>query len=352
MRTVEVDADKTLLELLTEISGVVLRCDDFHESLDYIVKQTTCALNATSGSLAVPAGESDSLEIISSYNHNSKEIERLNKAELLQPGEGIAGRAFSTGNVVQTPNIRCSEEFKSVFSKNRENYTSVLAVPLQVECEKIGVLNFTFAKKRMLNKENRYLLQIAGNHIAIAIRQGELVEKLQQKNKELLQMAREDSLTGLPNHRRIHEILSRELKRAHRNKTPLTVAMVDVDYFKRINDIHGHPVGDIVLRKLAAILREELRAPDRVGRYGGEEFLVVLPDTDLNAGFEALDRTRRKIGADGVVAGKRNISVTISVGLTGAGPDDYPSKASHLVKKADRQLYAAKKAGRNICHTG
>ncbi len=352
MQTVIVETEKSILELLAEISGVVLRLDDFHESLDYIVKQTTRELGASSGSLAVYSRDTENLKIISSYNHSMQEIERMNDNNLLQPGKGIAGRAFSTGEVIQTPNIRCSGEFMSVLPQACENYTSLLAVPLQVKDEKIGVLNFTFARQTVLSENNRYLLQIAGNYIAIAIRQSELTEKLQQKNEKLLQMAREDSLTGLPNHRRIHEILRQEFNRARRNKAHLTVAMVDIDYFKRINDTHGHPVGDLVLRKLAAIMDEEIRGHDRVGRYGGEEFLIVLPDTDIEAGFEALDRIRRKIESDGVIIGKRNISVTVSAGLTEAGPDNYPEKASSLVKIADRQLYAAKKAGRNNCYTG
>jgi diguanylate cyclase (GGDEF)-like protein len=345
----QVESSETVLKLLTGISESLLTCKDFHKALDRIIELTTKELGASSGSIAVPDSSGNHLKFISVYNHNPEEIKILNREEPFSVNEGVAGEAFSSDKILQVQDIHDSSSFKPVKIKQPEQYRSLLAVPLSVENETIGVVNFTFKEKTKLSNRNRFLLDIVGNHIAIAIRQGELNEKLQKSNRKLKNMARSDSLTGLPNHRHIHKILVRELERARRYEKPLAVVMADIDYFKKINDTHGHPVGDLILKKLANIFKEEIRNIDAVGRYGGEEFLFVMPQTADGGAIKMADRIRQKLNDEKITVGDKNINVTLSAGVSSATFPSSARSASELVKKADDALYRAKKAGRNCC---
>ncbi len=153
-----------------------------------------------------------------------------------------------------------------------------------------------------------------------------------------------DSLTGLYNHASTKELLQRELARARRNGTLLSFAMLDLDHFKRINDAHGHAVGDAVLRLLARTLRQRLRATDIVGRHGGEEFAVILPECTAENARKVIDGIRERFARLAIPAGEDTLHVHFSAGIA-AYPEwdtDY-----QLSEQADRALYAAKAAGRN-----
>jgi len=158
--------------------------------------------------------------------------------------------------------------------------------------------------------------------------------------------ATRDSLTNLWNHNRVIEILIEELARSERQSTPVSVAMVDLDHFKEINDTHGHLVGDEVLREVAARLMNAVRAYDSVGRFGGEEFVVILPGTSRATANATAERIRAEIARSPVRSSAGQISLTASLGIVtregGAGQD-----ATALLAAADTALYAAKEAGRD-----
>jgi diguanylate cyclase (GGDEF)-like protein len=154
-----------------------------------------------------------------------------------------------------------------------------------------------------------------------------------------------DSLTGLLNHTSVKDTLEREVAQARRTGSTLCVALLDVDHFKQVNDRYGHPAGDRVLKALAQLLQQRLRRSDVIGRYGGEEYIVVLPNTGVDLAVEVLDRLRIAFGAVEYRAGDGVFKVTFSGGVAG-----YPANAESptaLIKLADRALYAAKAAGRN-----
>lgn len=158
-------------------------------------------------------------------------------------------------------------------------------------------------------------------------------------------LAATDALTGLMNRRRFFQRLEAEVARAARFSRPLSVAMVDVDHFKRVNDTYGHATGDAVLRAVAQTLREALRAMDAVGRVGGEEFAVLLPETGLEAAAGVLERIRQAVaGLEVMAADGRQVRVTVSAGVAAwqAGEE-----AEAALRRADAALYAAKSAGRN-----
>ncbi len=156
-----------------------------------------------------------------------------------------------------------------------------------------------------------------------------------------------DDLTGLLNRNYILQRLEEEFARARRYRRPLAAAMIDLDNFKAINDLCGHPAGDRLLRRIAQLLRGEMRKQDFIGRYGGEEFLAVLPETTADDGAVLLERCRKKVAEITARRGKNSegIPVTLSAGVTElAGGDE---NLSELLERADHLLYRAKEEGRD-----
>lgn len=170
------------------------------------------------------------------------------------------------------------------------------------------------------------------------------------ENARLFESATRDSLTGLLRREAVLDELTREVRRAFRFSRPLTIAMADLDHFKEINDRHGHLAGDLLLKKAARTLSRGLRSTDVVGRYGGEEFLIVLPETDLAGAIHGAQKVRGLIESLAVrLDGGETVSATVSIGL--ASLDEFPHDArpsvDTLIAAADARLYLAKHAGRN-----
>lgn len=153
-----------------------------------------------------------------------------------------------------------------------------------------------------------------------------------------------DSLTGLYNHTHILQLLEDCSFRARRENKPLSFAMLDIDHFKRVNDSHGHPMGDRVIKSLALFLKQRLRKTDYIGRYGGEEFAVVMPDTDLAAAWGVLDEIRQRFAEIHYPAQPADLCCTFSAGVVEIAAED---DALMMASQADEALYRAKKAGRN-----
>lgn len=164
-------------------------------------------------------------------------------------------------------------------------------------------------------------------------------------NRKLERLANTDGLTGLANRRSTLETLQRLWDKSVEGGAPLSVVMLDIDRFKRINDTYGHKAGDTVLIAVAATLRRQARGSDICGRVGGEEFLILLPASDLNQAAAAAERVRRAIQARLVDIGAASLEVTVSVGVAQRGPQC--ATPDELVCAADRMLYRAKEAGRN-----
>ena len=174
-----------------------------------------------------------------------------------------------------------------------------------------------------------------------------LQDEVEEKNRELERLSISDGLTGLFNHRHIHALLHEEFERVDRTGERLAVAMFDLDHFKSVNDTHGHQAGDRVLQQLAEILNESAREIDRVGRYGGEEFMVLLPDTSIDDAEVFVERVRREVARRPfAIGGAEPLRMTISAGIA-TYPHSDIGNAETLVRAADEALYAAKAAGRN-----
>jgi diguanylate cyclase len=168
--------------------------------------------------------------------------------------------------------------------------------------------------------------------------------ELKAAYKRIEELAELDELTGSFNRRCIMRMLYDEIARAQRSKTPCSIALIDLDWFKRINDAHGHPIGDEVLRTFAITVFANIRAIDKFGRYGGEEFLLVLPDTPHDSAARILDRLRAIIADLDWSAFSPSMRVTISAGVTMLRPDETEDS---FLARADNALYEAKARGRN-----
>jgi diguanylate cyclase (GGDEF)-like protein len=172
---------------------------------------------------------------------------------------------------------------------------------------------------------------------------------LRQTLREVEELAIRDSLTGLFNRRHMQELLAQESLRHARSGTPLTIALVDLDHFKQVNDVHGHSVGDAVLCNAAKVLQDQVRRTDVVGRWGGEEFLMILPDTPVQNALPVLERARAALQATVVSQTAAELRITLSAGLAQRQCD---GSVSVMLDAADKALYAAKASGRNRCLVG
>ena len=172
-----------------------------------------------------------------------------------------------------------------------------------------------------------------------------MAEAVQERENVLKDSAARDSLTGLYNHGRIEEFLELEMRRSRRSNGLVSFVMIDIDHFKLVNDNHGHQAGDEVLRRLAAILKANAREGDLVGRYGGEEFAVILPLSSPEETQAFCERIRGIVEASPIVFGELRLSITVSLGWTALRP--VTSEPYDVIHQADKALYEAKSAGRN-----
>lgn len=176
---------------------------------------------------------------------------------------------------------------------------------------------------------------------SLAIKETELKAVIAQADE----VSHTDSLTLIPNRRQIIGDLQREVIFSDRYGAPLSISLLDIDFFKTINDNHGHIAGDDVLRQLAGELRDHIRHPDTIGRYGGEEFLVVLPHSTVKAATEQAERLCRHVRSLALQSGKSRITLTISIGI--AQYKIHKEDWQDFLRRADRALYQAKDAGRD-----
>lgn len=193
---------------------------------------------------------------------------------------------------------------------------------------------------------NDYITKPFSNDLFMArirtnVRSYQLLQEVQEKTIQLEKMALTDGLTGLSNHKHIFTILDTEIDRVARYGHELSILMMDLDKFKAMNDAYGHQFGDVILKKVSEIIKDSIRSVDYAGRYGGEEFLVILPQTDRDTAWHIADRIRIRVSR--IRSTHEDITVTISGGVA-----QYRNEtANNFVKRADKLLYLAKESGRN-----
>ncbi len=248
--------------------------------------------------------------------------------------EGVLGRAVLSRRLQYLPDTRLDPDFIA----DEAGISSEICLPLIVNDHVLGVLNVETGAERRLQARDVELLSTFGQQVTVAIENARLFQQVQQ-------LAITDPLTGLFNRRHFFDLASREYERARRYRRPLGILLWDVDYFKQVNDTHGHVVGDMVLQLIAGRCRETLREVDLMGRYGGEEFVALLPETEHCSLAQAAERLRQAVAEAPFLVRGRVIQLTISVGA--AGQDDSCSSLEALLSNADQALLTAKNGGRN-----
>jgi diguanylate cyclase len=170
------------------------------------------------------------------------------------------------------------------------------------------------------------------------------IAKLHQELDRVSAQARHDPLTGALNRKGLEEAVDKEVSNVRRKESPLSVSLLDIDNFKKLNDTLGHATGDIALAHLATVAKECMRPQDTLARYGGEEFVILMPDTPLDKGIEAMTRLQRELTKKFFLAGSEKILITFSAGVAQLAPDE---KGGDAIKRADQAMYLAKRAGKN-----
>lgn len=237
-----------------------------------------------------------------------------------------------------------------------EGIRSSLTCPLIAEGKPVGFLFFSSREKNTYEHLHQEIFLYLAGQVAQIIEKSRLYQKIIDLNKnlqdayqQLQERASRDSLTGVLNRGAILEHFSQQLQHARTNQLNLAVIMLDIDHFKRLNDTYGHVNGDIVLRNVASILREGTPAPGRCGRYGGEEFLLVLSEEMAERASEVAEKIRKTLAESFVNLDGTPVQVTASLGVAQLREQPQAS-TTELIELADSRLYLAKQNGRNqVC---
>ena len=292
--------------------------------------------------------------------------ERINRTPLkFKIGEGIIGQAAKIGKIQHCKNSKEDSRFSNnLLQANDLLPGSIISVPVSAVNGLIGVLNISHPDANYFSEWNIRLLQIYKNmigelitnyrlprQIAVQIKQLEAaLENMKQLKKYHESMSMLDELTGLYNRRYFYMQIEAALARSKRFKQPICLLVLDLDYFKAINDTYGHGFGDIVLKDVANSLKEEIRESDILARFGGEEFVITFTDIDRKKGKLFAERIRKRIASLGWKVQGKEVKITTSIGVhclieEALEQDNFDIEA--LLNYADQALYAAKAGGRN-----
>jgi diguanylate cyclase (GGDEF)-like protein len=253
-----------------------------------------------------------------------------------KPGGTLLDFAVKNRGPVYISDVR---EYRSpVMPFKTDNVGSVFVLPLLYEKDILGILVLLMEKTDALGSHQRDLLEVLVNQAATSLANAKF-------HAEIERLAVTDGLTGLFNHRHFQERLAHEFDRLGRFAEPVSLLLIDIDFFKKINDTYGHPVGDSVLRRVADIIRKTIRTVDIPARYGGEEFAVILAGTDAGGAVKMAERLRKSVSDTKFSSGGNTFSITISIGISTYSKDVKGKEA--LIERADKALYDAKGSGRN-----
>jgi diguanylate cyclase (GGDEF)-like protein len=331
-------------------------CVDDEEGVLLALRQQLGARFGHECDIATASSGADALELLDELERDGERIAVV-IADQIMPGmkgvdllEVVDRRSPTTTKILLTGQAGLDAVVSAI---NRANLNHYLSKPWDEASLRLAVENLL--RQYRLTEENRQLIStLSSKNQALVEMNRELEAKIHERthelaeaNSRLAQLAVTDGLTGLYNHRHLHERLALEVERSARNGLPLSLLMIDVDHFKHYNDHHGHPAGDDVLRNVARLLTEGRRANDMVARYGGEEFSVILVDTAKFTAAKLAERIRERVAGHPFAFGisQPGGHLSISVGVA-SFPDD-AGDPDTLLKAADAALYAAKRAGRD-----
>ncbi len=309
------------------------------ELYNAILETSVRLAEAEKGSLLLAEHDSSLLTIKAARGINKK----LFDAVKVKPGEGIAGKVFTEGTPVLVDDIEKIHDIKSS-RKHKYKTGSFLSVPLKIGDRTIGVLNI--ADKitgGIFSEEDMYLIRSFASYATIALERSNYYNLAEH----LRELSITDSLTGLFNRRYFEERFIEELHRSERHNLSFSLAMIDIDDFKLFNDTEGHLSGDEILRAISFIAKETLRVSDVIARFGGEEFAVIMPQTNKEEAFLVTERIRQAVRELIPKNWKKypKEAITVSIGISSFPEDGVNRK--ELIRSADRALYRSKIEGKD-----
>ncbi|MCB2180629.1 MAG: sensor domain-containing diguanylate cyclase [Desulfobulbaceae bacterium] len=274
--------------------------------------------------------------------HRGLDPEIAEKETSIAFGHCLCGLAAESGKIVTSDDCYTDNRHHTRYDGMLPHGHIIL--PLMTKGKVIGVLFLYLSVGQEATEGQVKMLKTIANQLAVAVENARLYEQVKH-------LSLHDSLTGLANRTLLLSRLNEEAGRARRARENLSVAMVDIDFFKKVNDTYGHAAGDMVLREVAILLRQEFRSCDFVARYGGEEFTLIMPDTNKEQAAIALERIRQSVEAFEFCCGRsdtyKNIRITISGGVAVGSGVDQSWSIETLLETADEALYKAKQTGRN-----
>lgn len=314
------------IEILQNLATQLTACNSTDEALEVVKFVTLKLLPDYTGTMALFRASKDRLEIVKSWNGewNGEKTYLPDQCWGLRTGRPHTG-------------LRNSENMICAHSQGYNG--KMVCVPLTAQGETHGVLHFFCPEDTELTLSEQNLIMAVGEHTSLALANLGLRESLRQQ-------AIRDPLTGLFNRRYLRETMAKEICRAERHDYNMGILMLDLDYFKKFNDEHGHEIGDFILSEFGRLLRAIIRNEDIACRYGGEEFTVLLPESDHKATIAIAERIRTNLHEHAFIHGNKSYGpITVSIGAA-CFPDN-GLLSDILVKNADEALYDAKQAGRD-----
>lgn len=322
-----------LPEILFEIGKIIGSDENLGMLLEHISELVCRAVDAQAVSVMILDRASDSLLGAAAHGLPENRIAQLS----FRVGEGVAGNVVSQQQPALIGDVTKDPRFV-VLPQSKTNIGSMACVPLIAGGDSVGALTATSPEPDAFTDADIEVLTFIARTIALDI-----------ENARLRKLSVTDSLTGAFNREFLQHRLPAAIADAGTDGTKLSVAMVDIDHFKTVNDRYGHDIGDTVLTEVAERMRSATRKHDLLVRYGGEEFLVVLPDADLDRAYEIGDRMRRKVSAAPIDCDSITIEARVSVGVAELQAHE---SETNLVRRADTALYKAKAHGRNRVERG
>lgn len=313
---------------LYEITKVINSGEDLEYVLRFVSKEIVSILQAETASVMLLDDSGKELLSRASFGLTEEEERYI----VFKIGEGVAGWVVENGQPARIPNVREDKRFK--VSEHQTNViSSLLSVPLKIHNNVIGVITATHSKTDVFDVQDETILTLLGNSIVLDI-----------ENARLYRLSITDALTKAYNRQFLYNRLPEEMARSARYKSPLSIVLFDIDFFKIFNDTYGHSAGDYILKEMVSVVKRHIRVSDLLIRYGGEEFLILAPQSDLEETYNMAERIRQEVEKTAFLFEDRNLNITISAGVAMAREGLLPED---LIRSADKALYMAKERGRN-----
>ncbi len=323
--------NKKLKEIL-EVVFLIASSQHVSEILEIIISKAKEIMEAEACSLLIVEPETGEL-VFQIAQGARKEVV---KGFRVQPGEGIVGWVAQNGKSEIIHDVQSDpRHFKGVDQKSNFVTKNMICAPLKTQRDIIGTIQVVNKINGAFDEKDLYQFETLASQAAVAI-----------ENAMLREQATVDGLTKLYVRRYFDILLKEEFLRAKRKNEKITVALLDIDHFKNVNDTYGHQAGDEILQGVARIIKESCRENDIAARYGGEEFTMILPDTDEELAHELLDQMREKIEEEEGFLKEEKLKVTMSIGQA-TWPNFQANYPNELLKFADIALYQSKETGRN-----